>query len=210
MMKSVFFDLDGTLTDPFVGITTCIQFALRELDVEVVPADELKWCIGPPLMQSLAQLVGKGRAAKALEIFRERFSRIGWKENEAYPGVSDTLARLQSAGMPLYVATSKPRVYAIRIIEHFQLGQYFKVIYGSELDGTRCNKSELLAYALSDSGTRDNVVMIGDREHDMIGALENGIQAIGVAYGYGSRTELIQAGADRVVDHPEELVSALL
>ncbi len=209
MTKSVFFDLDGTLTDPIVGITTCIQFALRKLDVEVVPVDELQWCIGPPLMQSFTELVGESRAANALHIFRERFSRIGWKENEAYPGIGETLARLQAAGMPLYVATSKPLVYATKIIEHFQLRQYFKAIYGSELDGTRCDKSELLAYAISDSGAHDNVVMVGDREHDIIGALANGIQAIGVTYGYGSRTELIQAGADCVIDRPEELVGVL-
>jgi len=210
MTKSVFFDLDGTLTDPKVGITTCIQFALRKLDVEVVRADELEWCIGPPLLQSLTDLVGESRAAKALDIFRERFSRIGWKENVAYPGIADTLAHLRAAGTPLYIATSKPQVYATRIIEHFQLGQYFKGIYGSGLDGTRCDKSELLAYAISDSGTHDSVAMVGDRKHDVIGALANGIQAIGVTYGYGSRTELIHAGADYVVDSPEELVSVLL
>ena len=120
------------------------------------------------------------------------------------------LAGLRAAEIPLYVATSKPHIYATKIIEHFQLGQYFEAVYGSELDGTRSTKCELLEYAMSDSGARENVAMVGDRKHDVAGALANGIKAIGVTYGYGSRKELIHAGADSVVDKPGELLDVLL
>jgi phosphoglycolate phosphatase len=209
MTKTVFFDLDGTLTDPKVGITTSIQFAMAKFNVDVPTKDDLSWCIGPPLLQSFDMLVGKDRSAQALGFYRERYSDIGWKENTPYAGIEDTLARLCRAGTRLYVATSKPHVYAKRIIEHFQLGQYFDAIYGAELDGTRSNKSDLLRFALSDTRAEENMTMVGDREHDIIGALENGMSAIGVTYGYGSPQELLQAGATRIVHRPADLLPAL-
>ncbi len=209
MTNTVFFDLDGTLTDPRVGITTSIQFAMGKLNVDVPAKDDLTWCIGPPLLKSFDVLVGKERSAKALGFYRERFSDIGWKENAPYPGIEDTLARLSGAGFRLYVATSKPHVYAKKIIEHFQMRQYFDAIYGSELDGTRSDKSDLLRFALSDTQAEENVTMVGDREHDVIGALANGMSAIGVTYGYGSPQELLQAGATRIVSRPVDLLPAL-
>ena len=209
MTKTVFFDLDGTLTDPKVGITTSIQFAMAKLNVDVPTKDDLSWCIGPPLLQSFEMLVGKDRSAQALGFYRERYSDIGWKENTPYAGIEDTLARLCRAGIRLYVVTSKPHVYAKRIIEHFQLGQYFDAVYGAELDGTRSNKSDLLRFALSDTRAEENMTMVGDREHDIIGALENGMSAIGVTYGYGSPQELLQSGATRIVGRPADLLPAL-
>lgn len=209
MTNTVFFDLDGTLTDPKVGITTCIQFALEKLNVDVPARDDLTWCIGPPLLQSFDLLVGKERSTQALSFYRERFSDIGWKENTLYPEIENTLARLCGIGFRLYVATSKPHVYATQIIEHFQMGQYFDAIYGSELDGTRADKSDLLEFALSHTKAEGNVIMVGDREHDILGALANGMSTIGVTYGYGSRQELIQAGAGKLVSRPADLWLAL-
>ncbi len=207
--KTVFFDLDGTLTDPKVGITTCIQFALEKLNVEVLAKNELTWCIGPPLLESFSVLVGKQHSEQALVFFRERFSDIGWKENTPYPGIEYTLVRLCEAGFHLHIATSKPHVFAKKIIEHFQMSQYFGAIYGAELDGTRTDKSVLLRFALSDTQVEENTTMVGDRKHDIIGALANGMHAIGVTYGYGSRQELLQAGATTVVNRPVELLSVL-
>ena len=207
MTQTVFFDLDGTLTDPKVGITTCIQYALQKLKFEVIPKDDLTWCIGPPLQESFVVLVGHQRSAEALALYRERFSEIGWKENSVYPGIEDTLERLRAAEFRLFVATSKPHVYANQIVGHFQLDQYFDTVYGAELDGTRCDKSELLQYALCDSSTTGVASMVGDRKHDVIGALANSMTAIGVTYGYGSRQELHEAGASRIVDRPGDLLA---
>ena len=209
MPRTVFFDLDGTLTDPKTGITTSIQYALRKLSADVPSNDDLTWCIGPPLLRSFSILVGDERAALALEYYRERFSDIGWRENLLYPGMLDVLARLHDQEFRLYVATSKPHVYANRIIEYFQMDEYFGTVYGSELDGTRADKSELLRYALSEVKPTEKATMVGDREHDVVGALANDMAMIGVTYGYGSREELVQAGANKIANTPEELLAAL-
>ncbi len=206
--ESVFFDLDGTLTDPKIGITRSIRFALEKLRVDSPSEDELTWCIGPPLLESFASIVGEQHAPQALEYYRERFAETGWRENTPYPGILQTLADLVDAGRTLYVATSKPHIYARRIIKHFEIGQYFSEVFGSELDGTRSAKTELLSYALTETRSTSSV-MIGDREHDVIGALNNGMRAIGVTYGYGSREELEKAGAEETVNNPEDLLSLL-
>ena len=206
--ESVFFDLDGTLTDPKIGITRSIRFALEKLRVDSPSEDELTWCIGPPLLESFASIVGEQHAPQALEYYRERFAETGWRENTPYPGILQTLADLVDAGRTLYVATSKPHIYARRIIKHFEIGQYFSEVFGSELDGTRSAKTELLSYALTETRSTSSV-MIGDREHDVIGALNNGMRAIGVSYGYGSREELVKAGAEEIVSQPEDLLSLL-
>jgi len=160
------------------------------------------------LLESFAALVGEQQAPQALEYYRERFAEIGWRENTPYPGILQMLTGLVDAGRTLYVATSKPHIYARRIIEHFEMGQYFSEIFGSELDGTRSDKTDLLRYALAETRST-NAVMIGDREHDVIGALNNGMRAIGVTYGYGSREELEKAGATETVSQPEDLLSVL-
>jgi len=210
MKNSIFFDLDGTLTDPKIGITRSIQYALEKLAFEVPASESLTWCIGPPLLQSMKILVGEQQSQAALGYYRERFADVGWLENSPYSEIGHTLATLQDSGLSLFVATSKPRIYAERIVEHFELGQYFDRVFGSELDGTRSNKAELLRYALSATGSSANPVMVGDREHDVYGALSNHMRAIGVTYGYGSLEELRNAGATHIVEQHADLLPLLL
>jgi phosphoglycolate phosphatase len=207
-MTTIYFDLDGTLTNPKPGITRSIQYALKRLDQAVPTEDELTWCIGPPLRASLKQLVGSDDLAdRALSLYRERFADIGLFENEVYPGIEATLAVLKSPGRRLFVATSKPGIYAQRIIDHFKLSGYFERVFGSELDGSRSDKSDLLRYALKTTGVDPRqAVMIGDRSHDMIGARNNAMTAVGVLYGYGSREELVDAGAHHICATPEALL----
>ncbi len=208
-MNAVFFDLDGTLTDPKAGIVRSIRYALDRLGVDAPGDDELTRCIGPPLLDSLGQIVGMELASKALELYRERFSEVGWQENCVYPGVIDALEGLKETNRRLYVATSKPSVFARRIVEHFNLDGYFLEVFGSELDGTRSHKAELLRFALNETSTKERAVMIGDREHDILGAKENQMKSIGVTYGYGSLLELTSAGADLIVRSPDELLAVL-
>jgi phosphoglycolate phosphatase len=206
-MNAVYFDLDGTLTDPKPGITRSIQYALGKLDREVPPEDELTWCIGPPLHASLKKLLGADDLAdRALSLYRERFADVGLFENRVYPGVEDTLSAVASSGRRLFVATSKPVVYAERIIDHFKLRIYFERLFGSELDGTRSDKTDLLGYALKTTGVDPSqAIMIGDRSHDMIGARNNKMTAVGVLYGYGSKQELLDAGAHHICATPQGL-----
>jgi phosphoglycolate phosphatase len=205
-MYSTFFDLDGTLTDPKPGITRCIQYALEHLGFPVPTQDDLVWCIGPPLHASMKKFVGTDELAhRAVELYRERFRDVGLYENDAYAGIEETLAKVAVGGRRLFVATSKPKVYADRIVEHFGLGGLFEHVFGSELDGTRTDKADLLAYALSAAKVDPaRAIMIGDRSHDVVGARKNGMKAIGVLYGYGSLAELTDAGADHLcAAHPD-------
>ncbi|MBR0726917.1 HAD family hydrolase [Bradyrhizobium manausense] len=207
-MATIFFDLDGTLTNPKPGITRSIQYALERLSLAVPGEDELTWCIGPPLHASLKKLTGTDALAdQALLLYRERFSDIGLFENEAYAGIVDTLATLAATTPRMFVATSKPTVYATRIVDHFGLKPYFERVFGSELDGTRVDKRDLLRYALDETRVEaDGAIMIGDRSHDVVGARTNGMTAIGVLYGYGSEAELRDAGAHHIcAAHPELL-----
>jgi phosphoglycolate phosphatase len=164
---ALFFDLDGTLTDPKPGITGSIQYALRKLDRPVPSQDELTWCIGPPLRASFAVLLGgEGLADRALELYRERFADVGLFENSVYPDIEHVLVALSQSGGRMFVATSKPHVFATRIVDHFGLNSYFEHVFGSELDGTRVHKSDLLAYALRQAGVDPSqALMIGDRSH---------------------------------------------
>lgn len=205
-MDAAFFDLDGTLTDPKPGITRSIQYALERLGFPAPSEDELVWCIGPPLHGSLKKYVGTDELAyRALELYRERFRDIGLYENETYAGIEETLSKVAASGRRLFVATSKPKVYADRIVEHFGLRRHFEHVFGSELDGTRTDKADLLAYALAELKIDPaRTIMVGDRSHDVVGARKNGMTAIGVLYGYGSLTELTDAGAHHVCAvHPE-------
>ena len=203
--RAIFFDLDGTLTDPKEGITKCIQYALERLDEDVPPAESLTWCIGPPLQQTFATLVGESRSQQAIDFYRERFSEVGWSENKRYDGILESLDVLKQQGHILYIATSKPRVYATQIADHFGLTAFFTHIFGSELDGTHTDKADLLKFALRETSAGSNSTMIGDRHHDIRGALLNQMNAIGVTYGYGSRTELAAAGAHLLIESPQQL-----
>ena len=211
-MTAVFFDLDGTLTDPKEGITKSIEYALNAMDVEVPKVDELLWCIGPPLRKSFEVLLGgEERVEEAMSLYRERFSDVGLYENDLYSEIPALLTDLKEKGLNLYVATSKPHIYARRIIQHFGLSSYFKDIFGSEIDGTRGDKGELLKYALSETGCdAKSSVMIGDREHDAIGALKNNMVSIGVLYGYGSKEELERAGVHHLVESPSGIAKVIV
>jgi phosphoglycolate phosphatase len=201
---TLFFDLDGTLTDPKPGITGSIQYALEKLGREVPSQDELAWCIGPPLRASFVTLLGgEEHADRGVELYRERFGVVGLFENSVYPEIEGVLTKLSQSGFRMFVATSKPHVFARRIIDHFALNSHFERVFGSELDGTRVHKTDLIAYALEQTDVdAARTLMIGDRSHDILGAKANGIDAIGVTYGYGSREELIAAGARHLCDSP--------
>jgi phosphoglycolate phosphatase len=209
---TLFFDLDGTLTDPKPGITGSIQYALEKLGRVVPSQDELAWCIGPPLRASFVALLGgEDHADRAVELYRDRFGDVGLFENSVYPGIEGVLAKLGQSGFRMFVATSKPHVFARRIIDHFHLSNHFERVFGSELDGTRVHKADLIAYALAQTGVDPSrSLMIGDRSHDVLGAKANGIDAIGVTYGYGSREELIAAGARQLCDSPRAVLDVIL
>jgi len=211
-MDAIYFDLDGTLTDPKPGITRSIQYALQRLDHHTVPTeDELTWCIGPPLRASFVRLLGADHAAdRAVTLYRERFSDVGLYENGVYDGIDEVLTTLRAAGHRLFVATSKAHVFADRIIDHFGLRRHFEAVFGAELDGTRADKSHLLEYALKQvSVDPAKTLMIGDRSHDMVGAKNNGMKGIGVLYGYGSRDELLGAGAHDVCATPGAILACI-
>jgi phosphoglycolate phosphatase len=213
-VKTVLFDLDGTLTDPKEGITACIQHALSRLGRTPPSGDELTWCIGPPLTQSLEQLLAGAPpelAGEALTLYRERYAAQGIFEAQLYPGVAEMLDGLCTAGLQLLVATSKPLPFARTVLDHFRLTRFFTAIYGSEMDGIRSHKGELLAYLLEQQGLQPgDVAMVGDREHDMRGARQNGILPLGAGWGYGSLQELELAGAAQILPDPRAALHYLL
>jgi phosphoglycolate phosphatase len=206
------FDLDGTLTDPKTGITRSVQYALDKLGQPVPDADALAWMIGPPLIASFTKLLGGPEdAPEALRLYRERFGVTGLFENEVYEGIPALLRDLRERGIRLFVATSKPHVYARRILDHFDLSQFFSEIYGSELDNRNADKRDLIRHILDQERFDPaQAVMIGDREHDAIGAKANGLASIGVTWGYGSRQELLDAGVACLVDAPQDLAEPIL
>lgn len=210
---NVLFDLDGTLTDPYEGITKCISNALLSMGRQSPNRKDLLWCIGPPLKDSFATLLGSKDPAlieQALFLYRERFSAVGMFENEVFLTIPEALGALKEMGHILYVATAKPVVFAQQILSHFGLATYFAAIYGSELDGTRSDKSDLISYIVEqESIVANDTVMIGDRKHDMIGARNNGVSSIGVLWGYGTRGELEASGAEKCIDRPLDLLSLL-
>lgn len=207
------FDLDGTLTDSRTGIINSIRHSLTENQLPVPEADDLLWCIGPPILESFKKLVGPDSPhlfEPAVATYRERYSVTGLLENEVYPGIEATLAELQRLGHTLHVATSKAEIYAKRIITHFDLDRFFISVNGSELDGTRANKAELIAHILEQQDIAPaDAVMIGDREHDMIGAGKNGVPAIGALWGYGTGQELMDSGATLCARVPHLLVEMI-
>lgn len=207
--KIVVFDLDGTLTDPKVGITKSVQYALHHLAIVEPDLEKLTAFIGPPLSESFARyyLLDEAKIANAIPLYREYFQYQGIFENEIYPGITELLQDLKKSGRFLAVATSKPTVFAEQILRYFDLEPYFDLVVGSNLDNTRTTKTEILAEVLqmcSQYSLRD-FVMIGDREHDVIGAKNVGIDSIGVTYGYGSLDELKESGVNFMVGNIGEL-----
>jgi phosphoglycolate phosphatase len=210
---NVLFDLDGTLTDPREGILACFKHALEKLQVAAPTDRELEGFIGPPLWESFSTLCGsndKGVVEQAVALYRERFATKGMFENRIYSGIADALASFQQARVQLFVVTSKARLFAEPIVEYFGLRRFFLSVHGSELDGSYADKSELIAKVLcSESLTPDETVMIGDRAHDVIGAKANGIFSVGALWGFGSRDELVSAGADLLCKAPNMLVETV-
>lgn len=210
---NVLIDLDGTLTDPRVGMVKSIRHALSALRYPCPSDRELERYIGPPLQDSFAILLDstdKARIDSAIELYRERYSSTGLFENTVYPGIPEALRTLTAMGASLFVATSKPRVFAERIVECFELGTFFRAIHGSELDGTRIRKGDVIAHALSVGGlSREATVMVGDRLHDIVGAKENGLFSVGVLWGFGTREELVNAGATVFCEEASSLAGVL-
>ncbi|WP_313550453.1 HAD family hydrolase [Pseudomonas sp.] len=210
---NLLFDLDGTLTDPKLGITLSIQYALAQMGINEPDPDTLTHFIGPPLHSAFMASYGfdDAQAWQAVEHYRVRFKEKGLYENTPYPGIRETLVALKETGYSLYVVTSKPWVFANEIAYHFELTGYFKAIYGSELDGTRTDKGELIKHVLETEKLQpETCLMIGDRKHDLIGARRNGVDAAGVSYGYGGRAELEAEGPRFVFETLEALKEALV
>lgn len=214
MYQYILFDLDGTLTNSELGITTCVQHALKKFGIEVEDRAVLRPFIGPPLGESFQVYYGlsKEESQRAIEYYRERFSVKGLYENEVYDGVEKMLQDLKGSGKKLIIATSKPEKFTKIILEHFDLLKYFDFVAGATMDGSRGEKADVIRYALEISGIEDKskVIMIGDRKFDILGAKENGLKSLGVLYGFGDREELTEAGADYIVECAEDIAKVLL
>lgn len=211
---TILFDLDGTLTDPGEGITNSVMYALRRFGIAVPPREQLYPFIGPPLDESFMRYfdMSQEQALDAIEVYREYFSTKGLLENRPYEGIEELLSILQKNGKRLMVATSKPEIFSVRILEHFGLAKYFDVISGAMLHPPKgYGKADVIREALKRGNVTDldGVVMIGDRHHDIVGAHKIGISAIGVLYGYGDRMEHINCGADYIVDSVSDLKELL-
>lgn len=219
MFNYILFDLDGTLTDPKLGITSSVQYALRALGIEEPSLDKLEPFIGPPLADSFREFYGldEGQIETAIAKYRERFNDRGIYENEIYPGIAEMLAALKASGKKLSIASSKPTRFVERILDYFDIRTYFDVIIGSNMDGTRSKKEEVVEEALrqmlpsemTPAEKKAAVAMVGDRRFDIEGAREHGITSVGVAFGYAPEGELEQAGADYIVDTVNALLEVL-
>lgn len=204
MYQTILFDLDGTLTDPGLGITNSVAYALKHYGIEEADRTALYRFIGPPLAKSFEQYYGFSaeKSGEAVKVYREYFSTKGLYENEVYPETVQMLEALKAMGCRLIVATSKPEKFANIILEHFDLKKYFDFVAGATMDSSRSRKADVIAYALENCGISDvaSAIMVGDREHDILGAKELGMDSIGVLVGYGSREELEKAGATFVAE----------
>ena len=211
---NILFDLDGTLTDPREGITRCIQYALGQFNEVIPPWEQLTWCIGPPLKASFAQLLNTGDPTildQALAHYRKRFSEKGLFENALYPGVASALDDLRTAGFKLFLATSKPRVFARQILDHFKITPYFHTAYGSELDGRLSDKGVLIAHIIQKERLDSSAtLMVGDRVYDIEGGKENNVMTAAVAYGYGTPDEINAAKPDVVFESITDISHTLL
>lgn len=210
----VIFDLDGTITDSEEGIINSLKYTFKKYGFTDYEDNKLKKYLGPPLQETFMEVLGfdEHKAKDAVEVYREYFRDIGIFENKLYEGIEKVLKELSDEGKMILLATSKAEIFAKRILDHFKISDYFTFIGGSELDGSRSRKSEVINYAIENAGVKDlkKVVMVGDRKHDIIGAKEIGIDSIGVLYGYGNREELDTAGATLVVETIESLRRVLI
>lgn len=210
----ILFDLDGTITDPAIGITNSVMYALKKFNIEVHDRRELYRFIGPPLWYSFEEYYGfpKEDAEKAVDYYREYYKDKGIFENLVYEGFEDLLKSLKASGKTLLVATSKPEVFAKQIMDYFDLSKYFAFIGGASLDSSRSEKDKVISYVLESCNISDKskVIMVGDREHDIIGAKKNSIHSIGVLFGYGDIEELEEAGADYIAETVEDIGKIIL
>ena len=209
MYSNILFDLDGTLTNPGIGITNSVAFALKKYGIEAESREELYKFIGPPLVDSFKEFYGFSdeKANEAVAFYREYFSEKGLFENEVYSGIESLLQSLKKDRKRLIVATSKPEQFAVKILEHFRLSEYFDFIAGATMDGTRSKKADVILHALKSCNITvlSSAVMVGDREHDIIGANKTGLHSIGVLYGYGGLEELKNAGATYIAATTDEI-----
>lgn len=211
-IHTILFDLDGTLTDSGEGIMNAVRYTLERYGRTATEA-QLRSFIGPPLQTQFQQFlnVSEEEGKRAVSIYREYYTDRGIFENKLYPGVIELLEQLKYAGFRICMATSKPEKFAVQIAEHFSFASYFDRIGGALMNGNRTKKCEVIEYVLGEEGiskesrSRDGVLMIGDREHDILGARQTGIHSMGVLYGYGSREELEDAGAERIAETPEQI-----
>lgn len=210
--KYLLFDLDGTLTDSAEGILNSVKYALDTMGFDMPERPER--FLGPPLYDSLAEFCGMNeeQVLEGVRLYRERYSDIGLFENRVYEGVPEMLDRLREGGKELFVATSKPETFAVRILEKFGLSDRFRIIGGADINGSRNEKWEVIEYVLEKAGvtSREEVLMIGDRKHDIIGAHKTGLKCLGVLWGYGTREELTEYGADFFADTPQDVADMLL
>ena len=214
MYKYIFFDLDGTLTDPKEGIVNSFLYALDKMNIKVSEKTKLQEFIGPPLTDTFSQYyhLNEADTDKAVKFYREYFSVKGLFENIVYNGIKDVLKCLKERGKTLVIATSKPEKFTIEILKHFDLYEYFTFVSGATLDHKRSEKKDIISHAINSLSLTnlDEIIMVGDRKHDVLGAKANNIKSIGVLYGYGSKEELENAKADYIVKNPKELVKLLL
>ena len=209
--KNILFDLDGTLTDSGEGIINCATLALNHFGLPVPDREAMRVFVGPPLRDTFFKFgVPEDKLDEAVAVYRSRYVPIGKYENTPYPDIHDLLAKLKAEGHRLYVATSKPEEMSKDILNKFDLAQYFDIVCGATLDGSRDSKDAVIAYLLERSGGVENAVMVGDTVYDILGAAAHGIPAIGVSWGYGSVEEMINAGAAAIANSMEELLSLLL
>lgn len=210
MYKYILFDLDGTLTNPEIGITTCVMYALEKFNIKVEDRKKLHPFIGPPLTYSFQTYYGLSEADSELAVkyYRERFSVKGLYENEVYDGVEKLLEQLKQSGKIIVLATSKPEKYAIEILKHFDLYKYFDYVAGATMGGSRGEKADVIRYALKISGieNKSEAIMVGDRNYDILGAKENGLDSIGVLFGFGDYEELTKAGANYIAETVADIV----
>ena len=208
--KAIFFDLDGTLTDSGEGIINCAALALEHFGLPVPSREEMRVFVGPPLDKMFVQYgVPADRAMEAIEVFRSRYVPIGIFENHPYPGIRELLEQLKAQGHRLFVATSKPEEMALQVLDRFDLSQYFEKICGATLDRSRIEKSDVIAYLLTQVDSVENTVMVGDTKFDVLGASAHNIPTIGITWGYGTEEDMVQAGAIAIAHTPEELFTLL-
>lgn len=208
--KSIFFDLDGTLTDSGEGIFNCAELALRHFGLPIPSRQEMRVFVGPPLRETFAKFgVPAEGIETAMEVYRSRYNTVGLFENTPYPGIRALLERLKADGHRLFVATSKPESMAVRILEKFDLARYFEIICGATFDKSRDCKEAVIAYLLEQTGNDRRAIMVGDTAYDVIGAKAHGIPTVGVAWGYGKAADMVNAGAAAIAVDPEALYRLL-